>query len=208
MAIDLIYFGRLKTTHSMKTHAQPTRRRGFTLVELLVVIAIIAVLAGLSFAGVNVALKKARTTEAKVAATTLALGVERFYDEYGRLPDLSQPEIETDSQEGILLLQILLAQEQNASNRENRRSISFVEFKEGKGRRGGLVYGTDNEVEGLYDPFGEPYTVVLNLDYEDELSFSLGGQQYDLRDREVVVYSPGADRELGTKDDVTTFERK
>lgn len=192
----------------MKNPHSNHRSKGFTLIELLVVITIIAVLAAMSFAGVNAAIRKARTTEGKVAASAVSTAVNNFYSEYSRLPDLSN-EVNTDTGEGVELLRILLAQEGSGDDVENTRGINFLSVKEGKGRRGGLYYGTgnSNQVQGLYDPFGKPYTVVLNTEYDDVLNFQMGGRTYNLRGQQVAVYSPGADGELGTVDDITSFQR-
>ncbi len=192
----------------MKNPVSFRRSWGFTLIELLVVITIVAVLAAMSFAGVNAALKKAKTTQGRVAASAVAQAVNNFYSEYSRLPDLSD-RVSTDNGEGVTLLRILLAEEGDGGDVENTRGINFLSVQEGKGRRGGLYYGGGggNEVQGLYDPFGQPYTVVLNTEYEDVLEFQMGGKSYRLRGEQVGVFSPGADMELGTTDDITSFQR-
>lgn len=193
----------------MKTYEKTTRAAGFTLIELLVVITIIAALAALSFAGVNAALKRARTTEAEVMANGLVTAIERFETEYNRLPDFDG-ELETDGGQGAELLRVLLAQEGEGSDIQNKRKIVFLEAKEAKGRRGGLYYGSDGAgatAQGMYDPFGNPFTVVMNTDYEDTLSFTYDGRTYDLRGKTVAVYSPGADMVEGNQDDILTFQR-
>ncbi|WP_338684778.1 type II secretion system protein [Haloferula helveola] len=189
----------------MKTYSKIRRPGGFTLIELLVVITIVAVLAAMSFAGVNIAIKRARTTEGNVAASAIHSAVNNFYSEYSRLPEV-QGEVKTDSGTGVDLLRILLADEGDGSDIENSRKIPFLNTKEGTGKRGGLYYGSNgNTVQGMYDPFGQPYTIVLNTDYEDVLRFSKGGKQFELRGEQVAVFSPGADQELGTKDDIASF---
>lgn len=196
------------TTETMRNDRKPLRPRGFTLIELLVVITIVAVLAAMSFAGVNSAIKRARITEGKVAASALAEAVERFNSEYNRLPNVESP-VKTDQVGGIRLLEILLAEEGTGSDVENTRQVVFLEAKEAKGKRGGIDFGSGGggSVQGMYDPFGNPYTVVMNVDYENSLGFTFGGRTYNLRGRNVVVYSPGADKQPGTQDDIRTFER-
>ncbi|MBK1826499.1 prepilin-type N-terminal cleavage/methylation domain-containing protein [Haloferula rosea] len=192
----------------MKIDNKTRRPSGFTLIELLVVITIVAVLAAMSFAGVNAALKKARKTEGTVAAAALSDAVERFYSEYNRLPDLPE-NMQTDAGPGVQLLTILLGDEGTGSDSENPRQVVFLEAKEAKAKKGGIDYGSGSggSAQGMYDPFGNPFNVVLNTNYDDTLSFSYGGKQYNLRGRNVAVYSAGADQEEGTVDDITTFQR-
>jgi len=189
----------------MKTYTKTRGSKGFTLIELLVVITIIAVLAAMSFAGVQLALRKAKKTESLTMATNLAQAVEQFYSEYNRLPDL-QSQFETDAGgDGQRLLEILLGQENPGGDMENSRSIVFLNSKEAKGRKGGVYYGGGNTVQAMYDSFGNPFQIFLNTEYDDELSFSVGGRQYRLRGKQVAVYSPGGDMEEGNSDDIKTF---
>lgn len=197
----------------MKTQTTNLRRRGFTLVELLVVIAIIAVLAALGFAGVTAAIKKARTTQGNVAAISIRDAVDRFVNEYNRLPDIPATQgtpIQTDQADGIQLLQVLLAEE-TAPDPDNRRRIAFLDLPQAKANKGGLVYGAGGTaLTGLFDPFGNPYQILLNVDYEDRMLGTFNGatgggtRQVDVRRQNVVVFSPGADKEAGTPDDIRT----
>ena len=187
----------------MKNQQSSRRAKGFTLIELLVVITIIAVLAGLSFAGVNLAIKKAKKTEGLVMASSLASAVENFYQEYNRLPDVPK-KVETDSS-GRKLLEILLGLEGTGSSVENTRSVIFLQGKEAKGNKGGISYGSGDTVEGVYDPFGNGYTVILNTDYADSLDFQFGKEQVKLRGKQVAVYSYGGDKQPNTPDDIKSW---
>ncbi|MEM1084401.1 MAG: prepilin-type N-terminal cleavage/methylation domain-containing protein [Verrucomicrobiota bacterium] len=189
----------------MKTKQKTRSSKGFTLIELLVVITIIAVLAGLSFAGVNLAIKKAKKLQGETLANNLASAVDNFYGEYNRLPEVNGDEIETDSGPGVQLLQVLLALEPQGNNTQNSRSITFLQAPEAKGKKGGIVYSGADNADGLYDPFGNPFTVVLNSNFEDTLEFQFDGRPVRLRGKQVAVYSPGGDREEGTPDDITSW---
>ena len=181
---------------------KPTSR-GFTLVELLVVIAIIAVLAAAGFAGGNAAMNKARKVSAQSVATSIATGVEQFYTEYSALPVENPPasadleNLPTDaSGDGVDVLNILAGKE-TADPPVNSRKIRFFSAKEAKGAganaRDGATY-TGSTFTGLFDPWGEPYYIVLDTDYDDELTFTpQGNSAVTLRGRRVAVYSLGVD---------------
>ncbi|MBB5349905.1 prepilin-type N-terminal cleavage/methylation domain-containing protein [Haloferula luteola] len=194
----------------MTQKSHPSLRRGFTLIELLVVISIVAVLAAMSFAGVTAAMKKTRTVQSQTLATGLEKAVNDFYNDYNRLPDFTQDEIKTDTSQGEDLLKILMAEEDGQRDLDNSRKNRYFDPQEGKGNKGGVIRSKtgDRGPKALFDAFGNPFTVVLNLDYEDELRFSMGGKQYRLRGKQVAVYSPGADGEEGTSDDVVTFTKQ
>ena len=64
-------------------------KSAFTLVELLVVMSIIAALAGLMFpvaGGVTMQVKKVKT---KTLFASLKMGIDMYYSEYQRMPQLS-----------------------------------------------------------------------------------------------------------------------
>lgn len=180
----------------MKTQIQNKRSRGFTLVELLVVIAIIAVLAGAGFAGGTAAMNKARKVTAQAAAVSLSTAVDQFYSEYSALPDpasnSSEAEFSTTSAEGIALLKILSGKEA-ATNPQNSKKIRFLSVKEAKkGNRDGIVYNTTGEILGMYDPWGQPYYIRLDYDYDDRLTVTPNGSTaVNLNGKRVAVYSLG-----------------
>jgi prepilin-type N-terminal cleavage/methylation domain-containing protein len=185
---------------------------GFTLVELLVVIAIIAVLASAGFAAGNAAIQKARKTTALSAATAIESAVNNFYTEYGSMPldGSSDTTVQTDSGPGVTMLRVLLGIEGNSSNVLNTRGIRFLSVKEGKANRNGLIYqGTGTDIRGLYDPWGGPYHVRLDLDYDEKITVQpSAGSSTTLNGRRVAAWSNGADGVKGggkAADDVRTW---
>ena len=91
-------------------------------------------------------------------------------------------------------------------NPQNTRHVKFLSVKEGKKKRGGLIYAADGRsVEGLYDSWGFPYTVEIDTDYNETLEFKRGSKIETLKARIVAVHSPGPDGKQGTRDDVTTW---
>jgi len=108
--------------------ATPTRHTstGFTLIELLVVITIIAILAGLSFAGVQGALKSAKKAEVRAMANQIKLGIEAYYAEYGYYPTA------TVSDSTFLTTM-------TGTNTQNPRGIRFLELPKKFTNSSGIV---------------------------------------------------------------------
>lgn len=102
------------TTRSTSPKVHPSLH-AFTLIELLVVITIIAILAGLSFAGIQGALKSAKKAEVRAMANQIKLGIEAFYAEYGYYPSA------TTSDDTFLKVMI-------GSNAANPRAVRFLEL--------------------------------------------------------------------------------
>jgi len=182
----------------MKTPILLRSQRGFTLIELLVVIAIIMVLAAAGFAVGTGVLNKARKLKAENTATAIDQAVNMFYSEYGGFPTNNEGNpitITSGSAGGIELLNALLGNDTTL----NPRGMSFLSVKEGKARGetggiDGLVTETSGAVRGLYDPWGNPYTVVMDGAFEGVLEFTPtgieGASQVRLNGRRVAVYSP------------------
>lgn len=202
----------------MKYHPNPTmkiqsirREHGFTLVELLVVIAIIAVLAGAGFAAGNAAIQKAKRVTCLATATALEGAVNGFFTEYGSLPSDATADTTIDTKTDKEFLTILLGLTETKTPPYNPRGVKFLQAKEGKSDKNGLIYDTGaSTVRGLYDAWGGGYKVVLDCDYNEEVttapSAGVGGAV--LHGRRVAVWSNGADGVNGggkQADDVKTW---
>jgi prepilin-type N-terminal cleavage/methylation domain-containing protein len=191
----------------------PTSRRnhGFTLVELLVVIAIIAVLAGAGFAAGNAAVQKAKKTTALATCTSLESAVNNFFTEYGTIPAPTAITSDTvyDTKQDVTFLNILLGLEGSGANVQNSRAIKFLSVKEGKGNKGGLIYNTSGSaVTGLFDPWGGPFKVMIDGDYDEIVKPTpTNGTAVTLNGRRAAAWSEGADFSSGKKisDDVKTW---
>jgi prepilin-type N-terminal cleavage/methylation domain-containing protein len=199
----------------MKTHTA-RRQHGFTLVELLVVIAIIAVLAGAGFAAGNAAIQKAKKTTALASAIAIESAVNNFYTEYGTLPadPVRTESVNTKADEGLTMIKVLLGTNDPKSLELNTRSIKFLGVREGKANKNGLIYtgsGTNQNVTGLFDPWGGPYHIALDDNYDEivEAKPSASNAGTTLNGRRVAVWSNGADGVSGqggkATDDVKTW---
>lgn len=186
----------------------PAARRasGFTLVELLVVIVIIAALAAASITGVMGALQKAKKMTALKTCTAIEAAVNNYFNEYNSMPKegTGTPTLRTDRD--LAFLEVLLGLETTM----NTRAIRFLDVEKGKGKKDGMILSPNGRtVKGLYDPWGGPYNVILDLDYEEVLrpAPKAGGRTI-LNGRRVAVWSDGQDGVSGTgktKDDVKTW---
>ena len=180
----------------MNTSSVRRQNHGFTLVELLVVITIIMVLASAGFAAGNAAIQKARKATALAMATALETAVNNFYTEYGSMPEDGDQDttVRTDD---VTFLNVLLGREGGGANALNTRGLKFLDVREGKAKRNGLIYSRDgNSVEGLYDPWGGVFNVMLDLNYDEKLeNVKPKGQteSVTLNGRRVAVWSDGAD---------------
>ncbi len=182
----------MRSPHPHKTN------RGFTLVELLVVIAIIAVLAATGFTVGTGAINKARKLTAETAAASVVTAIEQFYSEYSALPDPGTNTVDTtfttDTGSGVALLNILAGNESTATNPQNTRGINFLSLKNAKNGRGGLEY-SGNDISALLDPWGQPYNITLDYEYDNEIDPTTGVTSADqtLRGVRVIAWSNGVD---------------
>ena len=184
-----------------------SRDRGFTLVELLVVITIIAVLAGAGFSAGMAAIQKARRTTALATATAIETAVNNFFTEYGSMPSEATTDetvnTKKDDANGKKLVNVLLGLEGRVGTPLNTRAMKFLSAREGKkkgtdgGGINGLIYSDGgSSVEGLYDPWGGGFNVILDCDYDEKvLPAPKGGAapSNPLNGRRVAVWSDGAD---------------
>lgn len=127
------------------SHVTGRRAAAFTLIELLVVISIIAILAGLGFGAVQGALNSSKRAQARNDVNQVAAAVKSYLLEYGRLPEAGK---EIASLTG-----------------DNPKKIVFFEAKQAGGNppKNGL------NGDQLLDPWGNPYTVKLDDDYDNKV---------------------------------------
>jgi prepilin-type N-terminal cleavage/methylation domain-containing protein len=183
---------------------RPIRNGGFTLIELLVVIAIIAVLAGLLIPAIGAAKNKASVARASSEIRTLVAAINQFKAEYGVYPVPKEAQeaaallqnhgnytfgygtvgngvlSTADSamylvdNRGVMLL--LLARDTgydlpNPGNSRNPRKIKFIDLKEAN-NVGDSGMGPDSVYR---DPWGRPYIITIDLDYDNRISDPLYG---------------------------------
>ena len=204
----------------------------FTLIELLVVIAIIAILIGLLFPAFIAVQNQAKKTQAKNDLTQIVTAVNAFYTEYGRYPTTSTTDITYGSTSIIvstgttagpagstndLLFNELQActaagPSCSAASTLNTRLIVYISPppvknpalpKSGIGVTG---TGAPAPVGQYWDPWGTPYTVRIDADYNNSVANpyaaqTTGGAGADPITAGVIAWSLGSDQTLGTNGD-------
>lgn len=163
---------------------QPRSQNAFTLIEMLVVIAIIAILAGLLFPAIRGAITKGKVAQANADVRAIEAAIRQYYTEYGKLPvtDADQgvsdkfygPSSGTDKMRDIIDVLRANATGVNANNVLNPRRIVFYEPPSRKGAVG------DSNDRSIYDPWGEPYRIKLDNNYDGQIEYyssSCGGDQ-------------------------------
>jgi hypothetical protein len=79
---------------------------------------------------------------------------------------------------------------------ESYKVRNHFTFKKAKDRKGGLLRNEDGTHAELFDPWGNPYHLFLNYDYDNELKDPFTGQI--IKDQKVLIWSPGPDQKTGT----------
>tara|TARA_B100000809_G_scaffold249836_1_gene281619 strand:+ start:4180 stop:4848 length:669 start_codon:yes stop_codon:yes gene_type:complete len=71
--------------------------RGFTLIEVLIVVSIIAILATMTFAGVQIAQRQARNAQAKSEVANFCQSIDMYYTDEKTYPGRTQKQIDSDT---------------------------------------------------------------------------------------------------------------
>ncbi len=198
--------------------ARPNSRKsstGFTLIELIVVISIILILGGLMFPAANGALRKAEKSHAENEAHNLKNAISAYFTEYRKYPvDPKDSPSETDEMlTDNKLMDVLLGSDPEAEpGGLNPRRIAFYTGKQAKKAGGGKFRkGVSLEADGtgeLWDPWGEYFSVRLDLDYNSRVEKPQWDTTTDatVLPQSILIWSKGRDKEEETwKDNVKTW---
>lgn len=122
----------------------------------------------------------------------LQSGVEDFYSEFRRMP-VGDARVTTDSQGSSSLLGVPLGMEKHTPEARNPEGVRTLPIKEAVNRKNGLVYGETGIPEGMFDAYGNAYTVFLMREGDGSLRFQFAGKTIYLEDSRAAVVSPGKD---------------
>lgn len=188
-------------------------RSGFTLLELMIVITVIGVLAAIATVGAKSVIDRARKAAAQNDAFQLKNAIGSYFTEYRRFPTREiGPESATSP---ILsdhrLMDILLASntETGTGGLNPRRSVSFSARKAipiGNGRFRSGVELDSNGGGILWDPWGNQYRVLMDLDQDSRVPAPPFAHGVAFLPVGVAIWSPGKDGDDSTEtDNVTTW---
>lgn len=187
----------------MKRHPGGTRQ-GFTLIELLVVIAIIGLLAGILIPGLNGAFRAAEKRRALGQIKDLEGAFRAYFTEYSAF---SPGWANKDGAFGVgtpnaKVVDPLLNRNTDAGKGKttgvNYKGIPFLELDSTALE----AYDAKGEYQ---DPWGNPYEILLDLNFDDEISAGTAQGQTKAVKAKAGVQSAGPDGKWGTKDDLRTW---
>ncbi len=201
-------------------------RKAFTLIELLVVIAIIAVLLGLAFPVFQGVLDRAKKVQAKNDVTQIVTAVNAFYTEYGTYPTSLTPDTTATygpaggNTNDLLFNELRACHLQSgvltdpscsAASVLNTRQIVYVSppaVKVPANPRAGIGIpgtGAPSPVGQYWDPWGKPYNVRIDGDYDNSTTNpygSSGGAGVDPIQQGVIAWSYGKDKKTGNNGNI------
>jgi prepilin-type N-terminal cleavage/methylation domain-containing protein len=182
----------------------PGRSSAFTLIELLVVIAIIAILIGLLFPAFRAVQDQAKRTQAKNDLTQIVNAVNAYYTDYGRYPLATDDSPISPDNSGLMYTlradSTAANGNPNVNNATNPRVIVFINPPYVKndtvGNRRSGVSTTDGR---YYDPWGTPYAIKIDGNYNNQLSnpYALNAGPATLAIG-VIAWSFGTDGQSGS----------
>jgi type II secretory pathway pseudopilin PulG len=160
-------------------------------------------LAGLLYPAYNAVQSQAKRTQAKNDLTQIVNAVNAFYTDYGRYPLATADTVygPTGSlNDGLLYTLRAVAMGANGSDVANPRKIVFINppyVKDPANPRSGI--GTTTGAGEYYDPWGTPYRVAIDGNYNNQLAnpYSSGAGQTTLNIG-VIGWSLGKDQALGS----------
>ena len=156
------------------------------------VIAIIGILMALLFPAVGGVIDSARRSKAKTDVTMICTAVKAYQTEYGRSPVVGYggdeategwfQGPETSGQNNSEIICVLSGENYKSLN---PRKIVFLETRPAKGGDK-PADGVDKDIQ-FYDPWGTPYAVKIDTEYDNWVEYYGQGSQENVRSTVIAV---------------------
>lgn len=161
----------------------------------------VAALAAIGYTAAQAALDRASKTMAFSTAVNIEIAINQFVEEYASFPSDEEADVTVLTDESTPLIDSLLGRE----NRWNLKLVKFLVVKDASYNKNGLVFSSDDsKVLGLFDPWGNPYNVRMDLDFDDSIIVNQQSGQV-IKNRRAAVWSNGPDQKSGTPDDIVSW---
>ena len=152
-------------------------------------------------------MKSVKEKSVQLFAVEIAGAVSSFYADYDRLPiDFPDGDWVGTTQAKSGLIAILTAEEGPNEKRKNQKNINYLDgFKHTKtdvsGREvDGLDTDTDPLRPAIYDPWGQPYIVIMDTNLDSRIVDPLKSSiPLEVRGKKALVYSTGRPNADGTR---------
>jgi prepilin-type N-terminal cleavage/methylation domain-containing protein len=148
----------------------------FTLIELLVVMTLIAILIGIGVPTFTSIMEQARKTQAKNEEQQIVAAVNAYYTDYGKYPlpagaaaDTTYGSGGTSNGELFFTLRAVTGGTMNAADAANPRKIVFIQPPVSKDQNNPRS-GINTTTSVWYDPWGSPYNVMIDGNYDNSLA--------------------------------------
>ena len=181
---------------------------GFTLIELLVVIAIIAILMTLLIPTMGTVTRSAKKMKALTEIKAIETAVKAYMNEYSRFPHMVASadydygyDSGGDQANNSYLMNVLrsIADVGNQNGTNNPRKIIFLETS-------AASITTVNPVGCFVDPWGKQYKITVDTDFNNGCIPPAASAIENVTNRNVIVWSAGADLQVNTADDVKSWK--
>jgi len=144
----------------------------------------------------TLATNAAKAKSAQVCMNKLVQASDAFFEEYQWLPAANGKTIDTTvttvGKQGSPVMAALLALQ--SAQAENPKRLVFFHSQIAKDRKDGLQ--RTEKTADLFDPWSNPYHILMNYDYDNKLQEPVTGST--VFDRRSIVWSAGPDGKFGT----------
>ncbi len=152
------------------------------------------------------AAKNRDRSSARDAMSKLHLACDDYYEEFQQLPlgsTSNTDEVQLTTGKGNNTLMTAICAPVSATE-ESYKSRNLFVFHEAKDGENGLLRNKDGSYAELFDPWGSPYHLLLDYDYNRQLKDPLTSEI--ITDVKVLIWSPGPDKKPGTDDDIHSWK--